>query len=184
MAERRWFKGRAARALDAWYSDGDVGQNLRDARDVLRNRDVRRDRAPSSTTKAAGAPTSCIHIPTARGPGRAPVRGRRPPGLLGGDCAGPTARSPVPIMTYWMNGVEKRRSRCTSPMTPQHVAVTIVIPNDPVVFDARGPRELDRDHRGDSQVHVTQTSGPRAGRNRRRPIRTDVIAQALARPAH
>ena len=37
MAERRWFKGRAARELDRWYSDGDVGQNLRDARDVLRN---------------------------------------------------------------------------------------------------------------------------------------------------
>ena len=37
MAERRWFKGRAARELDRWYSDGDVGQNLRDARDVLRD---------------------------------------------------------------------------------------------------------------------------------------------------
>ena len=34
MAERRWFKGTAARELDRWYGDGDVGQNLRDARDV------------------------------------------------------------------------------------------------------------------------------------------------------
>ncbi len=35
MAERKWFKGTAARELDAWYSVGDVEANLRDAQDLL-----------------------------------------------------------------------------------------------------------------------------------------------------
>ena len=37
MAERKWFKGPAALALDAWYSVGEVEANLRDAHDLLQS---------------------------------------------------------------------------------------------------------------------------------------------------
>ena len=67
---------------------------------------------------------------------------------------------PVPIVTYWMNGVENETFEMHVADDTAQVAVTIVIPNDEIAFDREGPESWIVTFEGDSQVNVTQTSGP------------------------
>ena len=160
MAERRWFKGRAARELDRWYGDGDVGQNLRYARDVLRNVEtfeaiVRQlnDEGRWSTDELYSYPRDGALV----GPQFEAVARQ---GYLEAIALARRHDPPVPIVTYWMNGVENETFEMHVADDTEQVAVTIVIPNDPIVFDREGPESWIVTVEGDSQVQVTQTSGP------------------------
>jgi hypothetical protein len=160
MADRRWFKGRAARELDRWYRDGDVGQNLRDARDVLRNVEtfeaiVRQlsDEGRWSTDELYSYPRRGALV----GPQFEAVARQ---GYLEAIALARRHDPPVPIVTYWMNGVENETFEMHVADDTAQVAVTIVIPNDEIRFDREGPEAWIVTFEGDSQVKVTQTSGP------------------------
>ncbi|HEX4527841.1 MAG TPA: hypothetical protein VIA11_00395 [Acidimicrobiia bacterium] len=160
MADRRWFKGRAARELDRWYRDGDVGQNLIYARDVLRDVGafeaiVRRlnDEGRWSTDEIYSYPRQGALV----GPEFEAVARQ---GYLEAIALARRHDPPVPIVTYWMNGVENETFEMHVADDTAQVAVTIVIPNDPIVFDREGPESWIVTVEGDTEVKVTQTSGP------------------------
>jgi len=164
MADRRWFKGTAARELDRWYRDGDVGQNLMYAREVLRDVDtfeaiVRqlngldvKDEHRWSTDEVYSYPRRGALV----GPQFEAVARQ---GYLEAIALARRHPTPVPIVTYWMNGVENETFEMHVADDTAQVAVTIVIPNDPIVFDREGPESWIVTFEGGTQVKVTQTSG-------------------------
>jgi hypothetical protein len=160
MAERKWFKGRAARELDAWYGRGEVGDNLIEARRVLQ-RDESFDETiaqlnaerPWSTDEEYSYP----HHDPLQGPEFEAVARR---GFLEAIALARRHEPPVPITTYWMNGVGNDTFEMHIADDTDEVAVTLLIPNDEGGSDDHGPESWVVTIDGYGHVDVEQTSGP------------------------
>jgi hypothetical protein len=196
MAERKWFKGRAALELDRWFSRGDVGTNLIEARRVLL-----RDESFGETIAQLNAPNpENPENPNPENPWSTadeysyprhdPLHGpefeavaRR--GFLEAIALARRHSPPVPIRTFWMNGVGNETFEMHVADEEDQVAVTVLIPNDEGGSDAHGPESwvVSIDGEGTTPDHgsaepravhvdVTQTSGP-PGRPRPSTTETD-----------
>jgi hypothetical protein len=159
MAERKWFKGRAALALDAWYRDDDVGANLTQARDLL-----------GSGEPFADIVAQLINV-------RRWEKGFPYPDPVGGALRGPEFESvarqgyleaialalshapPVPIETFWMTGAGNTRFEMQIADGPKHVAVTLLVPDVEGGTEAPGSPEGWAVTTDGNKVKVRRTSG-------------------------
>jgi hypothetical protein len=149
MAERKWFKGRASMALDAWYRDGDVGANLRQARDLLQSGqsfadivaqlvDVRRWNTEFEYPDPVGG--------ALQGPEFESVARQ---GYLEAIALALGHAPSVPIETFWMTGAGNARFEMHIADEAEHVAVTVLVP------DVEGGSELP----GSPESWVVSTDG-------------------------
>lgn len=161
MAERKWFKGRAALAVDAWYSSDDVPGNLEYARDLLQQRD-RSFVDIVGQLDADGRKKDEFVYPLGGG------------SLQGDDFEKVTRQGyleaiglaflhspPVPIKTFWMTGAGNDEFEMHISDEPQHVSVTLLVPEVEGGSEYPGSPEswVVRIDAG-GQVETKQTSGP------------------------
>jgi hypothetical protein len=163
MADRKWFKGRTALALDAWYGTGDVQRNLEEARDLLQSDEsyeaivgelATRDRRPQEFDY----PKSALQGEQFESVTRQ--------GYL--EAIGLALRHspPVPIKTFWMTGVRTRRFEMHITDGDDQVSVTLLVPRiDGGSRSERSPESwmVSADRKG--RVRSRQMSGPE-GRER------------------
>jgi hypothetical protein len=170
MAERKWFKGTAALELDRWYSSGDVGDNLIEARGLLRQPDSFHEIVEQLYTADHWNPEEQYSYPRhdpLQGPEFEAVARR---GFLEAIALARRHSPAVPIRTYWMNGVGNETFEMHVADDADQVAVTLLIPNDEGGSDDHGPESWVVSIDGESDVKVEQTSGPR---DRQPPSETD-----------
>lgn len=158
MADRKWFKGRAAVAVDAWYSTGDVQANLEEARAYLQS-----DRSFSAIVQdlnAEGRSRSEFVHPR----DRSSLRGSNfesvtRQGYLEAIALALLHDPPVPIKTYWMTGAGNDQFEMHVTDEADQVSVTLFVPEVEGGTE-RGPESwvVRFDHRGD--VQTERTSGP------------------------
>ena len=158
MAERKWFKGRAAVAVDAWYSTGDVQANLEEARSYLQSDRSFADIVQDLNAEGRGR-SEFVHPHE-----RSSLQGSRfesiaRQGYLEAIALALLHDPPVPINTYWMTGAGNDQLEMHVTNEAEQVSVTLFVP---VVEGGteRGPESwvVRIDHRGD--VQTERTSGP------------------------
>ena len=159
MAERKWFKGRAAVAVDAWYSTGDVLANLEEARAYLES-----DRAFSAIVEdlnAAGRGRSEFVHPHERSTLQgAEFESIARQGYLEAIALALLHDPPVPIKSYWMTGAGNDQLEMHVSDEAEQVSVTLFVPAVEGGTE-HGPESwvVRFDPRGD--VQTERTSGPR-----------------------
>lgn len=165
MAERMWFKGRAAMALDAWYSD-DVEANLENARDWLSNLSF--DEMTGNLNAAhADAAEFVFDYPLDQGALKGPeFENVTRQGYLEAIGLALGHSPPVPIKTYWMTGAGNVKFEMHVSDDREQVSVTLCVPKVKGGSEHRASPEswvVSIDDDGDA--HAKQTSGP-PGRER------------------
>ena len=160
MAERKWFKGPAAMAVDAWYSTGDVRENLEESRDYLRS-----DQSFEAIVEALNAtdrgkpefvhPYGDSYL---QGPEFESVTRQ---GYLEADALALAHSPAVPVETFWMTGAANDAFEMHISDGAERVSVTLLVPVVDGGYDEPGGPEgwvvrID----GDSQIETRQTSGP------------------------
>ena len=162
MAERKWFKGPAAQALDAWYSVGEVEANLRDAQDLLESNrpfhDIVADLGDAGRWNAELFPHPYDDYALQGEEFESVARAGYLKAIALAQGHGP----PVPIKTFWMTDVGNERFEMHVTDEREHVSVTLLVPGDvPGGSDEPDSPEAWVVTIGDGdQVDVTQTSGP------------------------
>jgi hypothetical protein len=171
VAERMWFKGRAAMGLDAWYS-GDVATNLENARTWLS--DLPFDEMVGKLNLdfegkderliAAGPdnPEFAFDYPLDHGRLQGPeFESVTRQGYLEAIGLALTHTPPVPIKTYWMTGAGNDEFEMHISDDREQVSVTLLVP------DVEGGSEHPRSPEswvvtidGDGNAQTRQTSGP------------------------
>ena len=159
MAERKWFKGIAALAVDDWYSSGDVAANLAEAREYLLSDQSFAD-IVTELGEAGHGREEFIHP---RGSSR----------LQGPEFESVTRQGyleaiglaflhdpPVPIKTYWMTGAGNDEFEMHITDEADHVSLTLFAPDVEGGTEAPGTPEswVVRIDRG-GRVETRQTSG-------------------------
>jgi hypothetical protein len=158
VAERKWFKGRAAVAVDAWYSAGDVQANLEQARAYLQS-----DRSFSAIVEdldAAGRGKSEFVHPHERSSLKGPrFESVARQGYLEAIALALLHDPPVPIKSYWMTGAGNDQFEMHVTDEADQVSVTLFVPEVEGGTE-RGPESwvVRIGHRGD--VQTERTSGP------------------------
>jgi hypothetical protein len=169
MADRKWFKGKAALAIDRWYSSDDVRANLEYARSLLERRTLSFD-AIVRELDAAGRKENEFVYPLGGG------------ALQGDDFESVTrqgyleaiglalesdAHGPVPIKTFWMTGAGNEQFEMHIADGAEHVSVTLLVPETEGGSYYEGDPESWVVRIGaDGEPDAEPTSGPR---NRQRP---------------
>ena len=161
MAERRWFKGRAALAVDQWYSSGPgVQQQLERARELLQ-------KPNQSLTALVGDLNTSGHGHTEfRYPLGGALKGDEferviRQGYLEAIGLALAHTPPVPIRTFWMTGAGNPRFEMHISDEHRHVSVTLFVPEVEGGADYEGSPEAWVVSVGsDGQVETKQTSGP------------------------
>ena len=159
MAERKWFKGTAALELDAWYSRDDVGTNLIEARNLLRQDESFQAIVEQLNALDRWNPDFAypLHDPL-QGPEFETVTRQ---GFLEAIALARRHSPPVPIETFWMTGVGNDTSEMHITDEAEQVSVTLLIPDAEGGSEDEGsPESWVVSIDGDSQVDVRQTSGP------------------------
>jgi hypothetical protein len=160
MAERRWFKGPAALAVDAWYSTGGVRANLEESRRYLES--GRPFAAIVQDLNAAGRGRSEFVHPYRdsylQGPQFESVTRQ---GYLEADALALAHSPPVPVETFWMTGAGNDAFEMHISDGAERVSVTLLVPVVDEGSDEPGSPEgwvvsID----GDGQTETKQTSGP------------------------
>jgi len=159
MAERKWFKGTAAQAIDDWYSTGDVEGNLREAERLLSG-----GQRYDAVIRDLGDRWNSADFPY-------PLAG----GALAGDDFEDVTRSgylkaielaldhtpPVPIETFWMTGAGNRRFEMHVSDQVGSVVVTVLAPDVEGGDRREGmPEAWVVRFDGGGNVERKQTSGP------------------------
>jgi hypothetical protein len=160
MAERKWFKGPAAMAVDAWYSTGNVRANLEESRDYLQS-----DRSFEVIVEALNAADhgrpEFVHPydgSSLQGPLFENVTRQ---GYLEADALALAHSPPVPVETFWMTGAGNDAFEMHISDGAERVSVTLLVPVVPGGSEEPGSPEgwvvsID----GDGQTVTRQTSGP------------------------
>jgi hypothetical protein len=127
MAERKWFKGKAAQALDEWYSSGNVRDNLEYARGLLKSK--RSLKAIITQLDSDGRKDDEFIYP--RGDGA--LQGsefervvRR--GYLEAIDLALRHKPPVAIKTFWMTGAGNAAFEMHITDDTDHVSATLLVP--------------------------------------------------------
>lgn len=172
MAERMWFKGRAAVALDAWY-ESDPETNLENAKRWLteldfdqmlehlnpffEGKDIRL--RVTDDEEARYAFDYPLDDGALQGPEFEKVIRH---GYLEAIALAQSHTPPVPIKTYWMTGVGNERFEMHVCDSAHHVAVTLFVPEvEGGSQHPRSPESWKVTVDGDD-VEACQTSGPPA----------------------
>ena len=139
MAERKWFKGPAAQALDAWYSVGEVEANLRDAQDLLESNrpfhDIVADLGDAGRWNAELFPHPYDDYALQGEEFESVARAGYLKAIALAQGHGP----PVPIKTFWMTDVGNERFEMHVTDEREHVSVTLLVPGAfPEVRTSRG----------------------------------------------
>lgn len=160
MAERRWFKGPAALAVDAWYSTGDIEANLREGRHYLQS-----DRSFADIVEALNAadrgrrefvhPYDSSYL---RGPQFESVTRQ---GYLEAIALAFGHSPPVPIEIFWMTGAGNDTFEMHVTDGAERVSVTLLVPVvDEGSEDPGSPEGWVVRIDGEGQTETKQTSGP------------------------
>jgi hypothetical protein len=160
MAERKWFKGPAAMAVDAWYSDGDVRANLVESRNYLES-----DRSFQAIVAALNATDrgkpEFVH-PYAgsylQGPEFESITRQ---GYLEADALALAHSPPVPVETFWMTGAGNDGFEMHISDGAERVSVTLLVPMvEGGYYESGSPEGWVVRLDGDGQTETIQTSGP------------------------
>jgi hypothetical protein len=160
MAERKWFKGPAALAVDAWYSTGDVQTNLEEARDYLQS-----DRSFAAIVQDLNAADrgrpEFVHPYERSSLQGSQFESVTRQGYLEAIALAFGHSPPVPIETFWMTGAGNDAFEMHISDEAERVSVTLLVPVVEGGSDERGSPEgwvvsID----GDGQTETKQTSGP------------------------
>ncbi len=159
MAERRWFKGSAAVALDAWYAAGDVRANLEYARDRLVNDPSFSDIV--ERLEADGRDSDAFEYPLSGALRGTDFESVARQGYLEAIGLALDHSPPVPIATFWMTGAGNDEFEMHITDERQRVSVTLLVPEVEGGSTAPGSPEswvvsLGGARRGEAR----QTSGP------------------------
>jgi hypothetical protein len=160
MAERKWFKGRAALAVDEWYSTGDVQANLAEAGEYLRSdrsfEDIVGDLAAADHGKE-----EFIH-PLGRSRLQGPeFENVTRQGYLEAIALALLHDPPVPIKTFWMTGAGNDEFEMHITDEADHVSLTLFAPDvEGGTDDPGSPESWVVSMDADGGVETRQTSGP------------------------
>jgi hypothetical protein len=157
--DRKWFKGRAAMALDAWYRH-DVGTNLESARDWLSS-DLSFEEMTGRLNAGKAEADFDFDYPMPQGSLRGDDFERvTRQGYLEAIALALGHSPPVPIKTYWMTGVGNEAFEMHVSDGAQHVSVTLLVPDvDGGSEHPRSPESWVVTIDG-GEVRTAQTSGP------------------------
>jgi hypothetical protein len=160
MAERKWFKGPAALAVDEWYSTGDVGVNLEESIEYLRS--DRSFEVIVQDLNAAGHGRSEFIHPYddsyLQGPEFESVTRQ---GYLEADALALAHSPPVPVETFWMTGAGNDAFEMHISDGAERVSVTLLVPVvDGGSYYPGSPEGWVVRIDGDGQTETIQTSGP------------------------
>jgi hypothetical protein len=157
-----WFKGRAALAIDAWYSSGDVKANLELAREVLQSGASFDNVIADLDARARSDPAFVYPLGGGRlqGPSFEKVMRRGYLEAIALALDRPHREPPVPVRTYWMTGAGNAEFEMHVTDEAEQVSVTLCVPEiEGGAHDARDPESwvvtLE-----DGEAQVAQTSGP------------------------
>jgi hypothetical protein len=164
MAERKWFKGPAALAVDSWYSTGDVRANLEESRGYLQS-DQSFEAIVEALNAAERGKPEFVHPydrSTLQGPEFERVTRQ---GYLEADALAlahtPAHTPPVPVETFWMTGVGNDAFEMHISDGAERVSVTLLVPVvDGGSYDRGSPEGWVVRIDGDGQTETIQTSGP------------------------
>jgi hypothetical protein len=158
MAERKWFKGTAALAIDDWFKSGDVATNLTEAQGYLQS-GLSFDLIVERLAESGHGKDEFVH----------PLGNSR---LQGDEFEAVTRRgyleaialalahaNAVPIKTFWMTGAGNDTFEMHITDEAEHVSVTLFVP------DVDGGTEYPGSPeswvvRFEAPEEPTQTSGP------------------------
>ncbi|HKA25835.1 MAG TPA: hypothetical protein VKD88_00555 [Gaiellaceae bacterium] len=160
MAERKWFKGPAALAIDDWFSSGSVPTNLNQARGYLASGASFQD-IVQQLGRAGRSRSAFIHPYGAsrlQGPEFERVARQ---GYLEAIALAFRHDPPVPITTFWMTGAGNNEFEMHATDEADQVSVTLFVP-DVEGGTEEGPEAwvVRLDQSGEAQT--SQTSGPPA----------------------
>jgi hypothetical protein len=158
MAERKWFKGTAALAVDDWYSTDDVRANLEEASNYLQSGQSFADIVGALAAAGRGR-REFVH----------PLEGSR---LQGPEFESVTRQGyleaialalghspPVAITTFWMTGAGNDRFEMHISDETEQVSVTLLVPEVEGGTE-EGPESWVVSIDADGRVETKQTSGP------------------------
>jgi hypothetical protein len=158
MAERKWFKGSAALAIDAWYASDDVRASLRYARDRLLD-------DPSFTAIVERLETDHrmrdeFEYPLAGALQGSEFESVARQGYLEAIGLALEHTPPVPVTTYWMTGAGNDRFEMHITDEAHRVSITLLVPEVEGGSTApRSPESWVVAARPAGAVEVRQTSG-------------------------
>jgi hypothetical protein len=160
MAERKWFKGPAAVAVDDWYSTGEVEANLEEGR-----RHLQSDQSFAAIVEALNAADrgrpEFIHPyedSSLRGPQFESVTRQ---GYLEAIALAFRHSPPVPIETFWMTGAGNDAFEMHISDGADRVSLTLFVPDvEGGSHDPGSPEAWVVRIGGDGQPETVQTSGP------------------------
>jgi hypothetical protein len=158
MAERKWFKGGAALAVDEWYSSGSVPTNLAEARRYLLSGQSFAEIVRELGDTGRGRPEFVHPVGNSRLQGPEFERVTRQ-GYLEAIGLALLHDPPVPIKTYWMTGAGNDEFEMHITDETEHVSVTLFAPEVEGGTE-EGPEAwvVRIDDRG--EVDTERTSGP------------------------
>ena len=158
MADRKWFKGRAALAVDEWYSAGDVQANLEEARRYLLSDQSFEEIVAALETEGRRLPEFVHPLGRSRLQGPDFERITRQ-GYLEAIGLALLHRPPVPIRTYWMTGAGNDDFEMHITDEVETVSVTLCVPDVEGGTD-EGPESWVVRSDDHGRVATERTSGP------------------------
>lgn len=158
MAERKWFKGKAALALDAWYSTGEIDETLHDAWALLRSDDSFEELVAQLDGEGRGNSEFVYPHSDVQGPEFERVARQ---GFLEAIALALEHAPPVPVRTFWMTGAGNDTYEMHVTDEAERVSVTVMVPDlEGGAHSPGNPEAWVVRIGGDGQVEVHQTSGP------------------------
>jgi hypothetical protein len=128
VAERKWFKGPAGLAVDAWYSSGSVRANLEQARDLLQQNVPFASIVSQLGSLDRGRPEFVYPLEQSILQGTEFESVARHGYLEAIGLALVVHSPPVPIKTYWMTGAGNDKFEMHIADEANQVSVTLLVP--------------------------------------------------------
>jgi hypothetical protein len=162
MADRKWFKGKAALAVDSWYSSDGVQANLQYARS-LREQQTLSFEALVRQLGADDRTDPEFVYPYRRGRLQGPdFESVTREGYLNAIGLALAHRpDPVPIKTFWMTGAGNEEFEMHICDGREQVSVTLLVPEvEGGSYEEGSPESWVVRNGADGEPGVEQTSGP------------------------
>ena len=161
MAERMWFKGRAAMTLDAWYND-EVEANLENAHDWLSRNLSFEEMTGQLNAAHADDAEFVFDYPLDQGALKGPEFEKvTRQGYLEAIELAFGHTPPVPIKTYWMTGAGNVKFEMHISDDREQVSVTLCVPHvEGGSEHPASPESWVVSIGDDGNARAKQTSGP------------------------